>query len=239
MVRVGDVIHLSSTRLVIEEHDSDDHPAATDGVFTGRGPRPDLDLEETQGFSGRASAEDMVSLLVTTAAAVRRGAIGEPLSWAVERLGLEALVVLYRDSDGSVSMVTGDLGLIRSSDALADCARARRQAEPGSRISGSARPSCGADATRPHSGRTRGPHGRRRCGAVIAAVEAVLGSGNPPCQPAPRRRPSRPGLRRWQPLRRMWAFRNQRVQAPRGGFALSGRPVLLGEPAPASRSSPG
>lgn len=80
MVRVGDVIHLSSTRLVIEDHDSADESAAPSGEAAGDSRPPGPDLDETQGFSGRASAEDMVSLLVTTAAAVRRGAIGEPLS---------------------------------------------------------------------------------------------------------------------------------------------------------------
>jgi len=136
-VRVGDVIHLSSTRLVIEEHDSAEQSGGASGDDTSpRGARG-LAVEETQGFSGRASAEDMVSLLVTTAAAVRRGAIGEPLGWAVERLGLKALVVLYRDADGNVSMVSsaGDLGpLIRSSDALARIAREHRGKQSGTHI---------------------------------------------------------------------------------------------------------
>lgn len=244
MVRVGDVIHLSSTRLVIEEHDSDDHPAATDGEVTGRGPRPNLDLEETQGFSGRATAEDMVSLLVTTAAAVRRGAIGEPLSWAVERLGLEALVVLYRDSDGNVSMVSsaGDLGpLIRSSDALARIAREHGGKQSGTRISEInelGETLLVAPMQRDHILVARfvgAPPAVADMRAVIAAVEAVLGSGNPPCPagsaPGDRRDPE---LRRFgSPLHRIAGLSEEINECKRRAaeFALSGRPVLLvGEP---------
>jgi DNA-binding NtrC family response regulator len=243
-VRVGDVIHLSSTRMVIEDHDSTDQAAASSGEIAGGSGLPELDLEETQGFSGRASAEDMVSLLVTTAAAVRRGAIGEPLSWAVERLGLEALVVLYRDADGNVSMVSsaGDLGpLIRSSAALTHIAREHAGKQSGTRITEInelGETLLVAPMQRDHLliARFEGaPPAVADMRAVIASVEAVLGSGNPPCPagsaPGDRRDPE---LRRFgSPLHRIAGLSGVINECKRRAaeFALSGRPVLLvGEP---------
>jgi len=243
-VRVGDVIHLSSTRLVIEEHDSAEPPAGTRGDDTSpRAPRG-LAVEETQGFAGRASAEDMVSLLVTTAVAVRRGAIGEPLSWAVERFGLEALVVLYRDADGNVSMVSsaGDLGpLIRSSEALARIAREHGGKQAGTHIteiSELGETLLVAPMERDHIliARFEGaPPAVADLRAVIAAVEAVLCSGNPPwpagSSPGDRRDPE---LRRFgSPLHRIAGLSDVLNECKRRAaeFAGSARPVLLaGEP---------
>jgi len=243
-VRVGDVIHLSSARMVIEEGGPGDLPSGSGGDDAI--PRRPLGptVEETQGFSGRASAEDIVSLLVTTAAAVRRGAIGEPLSWAVERFGLDALVVLYRDDDGNVSMVSsaGDLGpLVRSSDTLARIAREHAGKQAGTRISEISELGESllvAPMQRDHVlvARFEGaPPAVGDMRAVIAAVEAVLCSGNPPCPaglaPGDRRDPE---LRRFgSPLHRIAGLSDIINECKRRAaeFAGSGRPVLMaGEP---------
>jgi DNA-binding NtrC family response regulator/pSer/pThr/pTyr-binding forkhead associated (FHA) protein len=239
-VRVGDVIHLSSTRLVIEEHDAAEPSAGTRGDDTSpRGKRAPA-IEETYGFSGRASAEDMVSLLVTTAEAVRRGAIGEPLSWAVDRFGLKALVVLYRDADGNVSMVSsaGDLGpLIHSSEALARIAREHGGKQAGTHIteiSELGETLLVTPMQRDHIliARFEGaPPAVADLRAVIAAVEAVLCSGNPPwpagSSPGDRRDPE---LRRFgSPLHRIAGLSDAINERKRRAaeFAGSGRPVLL------------
>jgi hypothetical protein len=238
-VRVGDVIHLSSTRLVIEDHGSVDD-ASDPGSETG--PRPGLDGlgEETQSFSGRASAQEMVSLLVVTAAAVRRGAVGEPLGWAVERLGLDAVVVLYRDGDGDVSMVSsaGDLGpLVRSSEALSQIARDHAGKRTGTRITEVTDLGESLLVTPMQGGhvlvaRCAGaPPAVADMRALIAAVEAVLCSGNPPmpagAAPGDRRDPE---LRRFgSPLHRIAGLSEVINECKRRAaeFASSASPVLL------------
>ena len=243
-IRVGDVIHLSSTRLVVEDQDSADLSSTAGGDDTSpRGARPPA-VEETQGFSGRASAEDMVSLLVATAAAVRRGAIGEPLSWAVDKLGLEGLVVLYRDADGHVSMVSsaGDLGpLIRSGEGLARIAREHRAKQSGTHITEIrelGESLLVAPMERGHLLIARfagAPPAVADMRGVIAAVEAVLCSGNPPCPPglAPGDRRD-PELRRFgNPLHRIAGLSEVVNECKRRAaeFAGSSRPVVLaGEP---------
>jgi transcriptional regulator with AAA-type ATPase domain len=158
------------------------------------------------GYSGNASAEEMVSLLSLTSHAVRRGAVGEPLAWAVEHLGLEALVVLYRDQDDGVSMVSsaGDLGpLMRSADALTAMALEQQGPHAGTRItqlSDHGESLLVAPMRRQHVLIVRfagSPPAVGDLRAVIASVEAVLCSGNPP-QPAP----AAPGERRDPELRR-------------------------------------
>jgi DNA-binding NtrC family response regulator len=244
MVRVGDVIHLSSARLVIEEHDSGESAASATGDDTSPRHPEGFGVDETQGFSGRASAEDMVSLLVTTAAAVRRGAIGEPLGWAVERLGLEGLMVLYRDADGNVSMVSsaGDLGpLARSSEAMARLAREHAGKQSGTRISETdvlGERLLVAPVQRCHVLIARfagAPPAVADLRAVIASVEAVLSSGNPPCPagaaPGDRRDPE---LRRFgSPLHRIAGLSGVINECKRRAAELAGggRPLLLaGEP---------
>ena len=202
----GDTVHLSSARLVVEEEGSGDQVLKDTETSTATTPAARDMSEETIGYSGQASAEDMVALLVVTAQAVRRGAVGEPLSWAVEHLGLEALVVLYRDEDDGVSMVSsaGDLGpLMRSSGALTTIAREQKGQHAGTRItqlSEHGESLLVAPMRRRHVLVARfsgSPPAVGDLRAVIAAVEAVLCSGNPP-QPAN----AVPGERRDPELRR-------------------------------------
>lgn len=202
----GDTVHLSSARLMVEEEGSDDDPLKGDETDTGVAVSGGDLSEETMGYSGQASAEDMVSLLAVTSQAVRRGAVGEPLSWAVEHLGLEALVVLYRDEDEGVSLVSsaGDLGpLMRSSNALTALARDQKGQYAGTRItqlSEHGESLLVAPMRRRHMLVARfsgSPPAVGDLRAVIAAVEAVLCSGNPP-----QASPAVPGERRDPELRR-------------------------------------
>ncbi len=205
--RIGDTIYLSSIRMAVEEEISGDQisePIGTGGDLAD--PADASTSDETMAYSGQASAEEMVSLLVTTSGAVRRGAVAEPLAWAVEHLGLDAAVVLYRDEDGGVSMVSsaGDLGeLVRSSDALTRIAREQEGQYSGTRItqlSQSGQSLLVAPIHRQHvlvvpfSG---APPAVGDVRAVMASVEAVLGSGNPPAPAG-----SVPGDRRDPELRR-------------------------------------
>lgn len=238
-VRIGDVIHLSTTRLLIEDHDSVEH-ASDPGSETGPQRRLDPEVEETQGFAGRASAEEMVSLLVVTAAAVRRGAVGEPLSWAVERLGLEAVVVLYRDENGDVSMVSsaGDLGpLVRSSDTLSQIAREHAGKRSGTNITEVTELGESLLVTPMQRGHVLAarfagaPPAVADMRALIASVEAVLCSGNPPLPagavPGDRRDPE---LRRFgSPLHRIAGLSEAINECKRraGEFASSTNPLLL------------
>jgi len=185
----GDLVSLSSARLVIVE--------AGSGVFM---TDPELELdpsdpsaspipEDTQVYTGVASAEDMVALLVTTSTAVRTGSVGDPLSWAVERFGLKGAAVLYRDAEDNVAMVTsaGDLGpLVTSSDTLTRLARQQKRHRAGTRIqqvSELDQSLLVAPMQRDHVLVVRfagQPPSIGDIRAVIAAVEAVLCSGNPP-----------------------------------------------------------
>jgi len=185
----GDLVNVSSARLVVVEVGSGGFSVVPDTDVRGRpsdssGPQ----REDTHGYPGEATAEDIVSLLVTTSAAVRRGAVAEPLMWAVERFGLDALVVLYRDDRDNVAMVSsaGDLGpLVRSSNTLTRIARAQKDHRSGTRIqlvSELGESLLVAPMRRDHvlvvrfSGK---PPAIADLRAVIAAVEAVLCSGNP------------------------------------------------------------
>jgi DNA-binding NtrC family response regulator len=112
--RCGDQLNISSARMVILEVSS----GAFSGVSVpgpGREQASEADSrDDTMKFRIEATAEDMVSLLETAAAAVARGALAEPLKWAVDNLGIDGVVVLYRDESNNVAMVTsaGDLGLL-------------------------------------------------------------------------------------------------------------------------------
>lgn len=184
----GDLVNLSSARLVVLESGSGAH--AVSSFVGGRRGRPEKGAQEdTQGYSGAASAEDMVSLLVTTASAVRRGAVGEPLTWAVERFGFEAAVVLYRDTQDNVAMVSsaGDMGpLVRSSGTLARVVREQKGYRAGTRIQQIVELGESllvSPMQRDHVLVVRftgQPPAIGDIRALIAAVEAVLCSGNPP-----------------------------------------------------------
>ena len=205
--RIGDTVHLSSIPAVVEEEGSEE-PVGVTAESGGEGvtDADRSDPEETQAFSGQASAEEMVSLLVTTSGAVRRGAVVEPLAWAVEHLGLDAAVVLYRDDEGGVSMVSsaGQLGdLVRSSETLTRIAREQEGQYSGTRISQldeSEESLLVAPIHRQHVlvvPFTGAPPPVGDIRAVMASVEAVLGSGNPPAPAG-----SVPGDRRDPELRR-------------------------------------
>jgi len=124
----GDMVHLSSARLVIVELGTGSYPTRPEAVVTLDDDSAAEGREETQNYRGEASMEDVVSLLETTAAAVRRGAVADPLKWAVDHLGFDGAVVLYRDENDSVAMVSsaGELGqLARNSAVLTRLATGR------------------------------------------------------------------------------------------------------------------
>jgi hypothetical protein len=132
----GDMVHLSSARLVIVE--------VTTGSFTTTpevisGPEDDRSTisEDTQKFRGEASMEDVVTLLETTASAVAGGSLVEPLAWAVDHLGFDGAVVLYRDAHGNVAMTSsiGDLGVVgRDTDMLTTLANEHVVSSGGTRV---------------------------------------------------------------------------------------------------------
>jgi hypothetical protein len=118
----GDMVHLSSARLVIVEVTSGVYSVSPDAIAVGDDDSSVQGREETHKYRSEATIEDVVSLLETTAAAVARGALADPLAWAVDRLGFDGALVLYRDRHESVAMVSsaGDLGkLARKGGVLA------------------------------------------------------------------------------------------------------------------------
>ena len=126
----GDMVHLSSARLVIVELGTGSYPTGPEAILRRDDDSDIQRTETTQKFRGEASMEDVVSLLETIANAVRCGAPAEPLSWAVEHLGFDGAVVLYRDEKDSVAMIcsAGDLGqLARKSGILAKLATDHKQ----------------------------------------------------------------------------------------------------------------
>jgi len=121
----GDMVHISSARLVIVELGTGSYPTGPDAILRQGDDSGVHWTEETQKFRGEATMEDVVSLLETVANVVQRGGLAEPLIWAVDRLGLDGAVVLYRDENDSVAMIcsAGDLGqLARESGILAKLA---------------------------------------------------------------------------------------------------------------------
>jgi len=184
----GDMVHLSSARLVIVELGTGSYPTRPDAIANLDDDSAATDREETQNYRGEASMEDVISLLETTAMAVRRGALADPLKWSVDYLGFDGAVVLYRDENDRVAMVSsaGELGqLARNSAVLTRLAtgrtrsmasgiRVRQVTELGENLLVA---TVGADhvlvvrftGQPPAIGDLR---------SLIAAVSAVLGSGN-------------------------------------------------------------
>lgn len=114
----GDQIGLSSASLMIVEAgvDSGGDSSSGEAVQVRSGGQVDSGLDTTQHRLG-ASPDDLVVLLEMTGAAVARGGVTAPLDWAVERLGADAALVVYRDPSGDVAVVAseGDLtGLVNS-----------------------------------------------------------------------------------------------------------------------------
>jgi two-component system nitrogen regulation response regulator NtrX len=185
----GDMIGVSSARLVVVEVGSGSFTPVPEFGTASTASEGGSDQEDTLGVSSAASAEEMVSLLVTTSNAVRMGAVAEPLNWAVERFALPGAAVLYRDKDDNVAMVSsaGDLGpLVRSSDTLAQLVKAQERYRGGTRIqqvNELGESILMVPMRRDHllvarySGQ---PPAIGDLRAVIAAIEAVLCSGNPP-----------------------------------------------------------
>jgi transcriptional regulator with AAA-type ATPase domain len=183
----GDMVHLSSARLVIVEVTDGAYPLGPEVIAPTDDRSGADDTDSTQKFRSEASMEDVVSLLETTATAVRRGAVADPLTWAVDYLGFDGTLVLYRDAKDNVAMVSsaGDLGqLAQSSGVLARLAtdhqlaravgtRVQQVKELGENL-------LVATVDRDHvlvvrySGRSPAIGDLR---SVIASVSAVLGSG--------------------------------------------------------------
>jgi len=112
----GDMVHLSSARLVIVEVGTGNFAPEPDAVMRREDDSESREPEETERFRSDASMEDVVTLLETTASAVRCGSLAEPLGWAVAHLGFDGVVVLYRDEHDDVAMIAsaGDLGGLAS-----------------------------------------------------------------------------------------------------------------------------
>jgi two-component system nitrogen regulation response regulator NtrX len=240
----GDLISLSSARMVIVEAGSGVFMTDLEADAEPSDPHVSAISEDTQVYTGVASAEDMVALLVTTSTAVRTGAVGEPLTWAVERFGLKGAAVLYRDAEDNVAMVTsaGDLGpLVTSSETLTRLAREQKRHRAGTRIqqvNELGQSLLVAPMQRDHVLVVRfagQPPSIGDIRAVIAAVEAVLCSGNPPGL-TPRSAVERrdPEVRRFgNPLQRIAGLSHSINECKRQAveFAASDDPLFIsGEP---------
>ena len=115
----GDQIGLSSATLMIVEAGVDSGSESSSGdAVEARSRAVDEGLDTTQHRLG-ASPDDLVALLEATGAAVARGGVRAPLDWAVERLGADAALVVYRDAGGDVAIVAseGDLTALVNSHA--------------------------------------------------------------------------------------------------------------------------
>ena len=183
----GDMIHLSSARLVIVEVGTGSYPTSPEVIAHFDDESGAQGREETQNYRNEATMEDVISLLETTAAAVRRGALADPLTWAVNHLGFDGAVVLYRDLNDSVAMVSsaGDLGeLARNSEVLTKLAtehklssskgtRVRQAREMGEDLLVASVASDHVLVVR-YAGR---PPAIGDLRSLIASIDAVLGSG--------------------------------------------------------------
>ncbi|MCP4900280.1 MAG: FHA domain-containing protein [bacterium] len=113
-VKCGDELCLSSARFVILEVSSSNDPVSGDDLRneSSKSVRVSQASEDTQKYRGEASLSDMISLFEAAASAVRRGTLEEPLLWAIEKLGLDGAMILYRDEGEKIAMVAscGELG---------------------------------------------------------------------------------------------------------------------------------
>ncbi len=235
----GDLLNLSSARLVVVEVGSGAYTMTADAKSGGALRRGKGEREDTQGYPGEATVEDMVSLLITTSSAVRRGAVAEPLTWAVDRFGLRAAVILYRDSDDNVAIVSsaGDLGpLVRSSATLAKIVRDQKGYRGGTRIqqvSELGETLLVAPMQRDHVLIVRfegQPPAIGDVRAVIAATEAVLCSGNPPSPETVMVDRRDPEVRRFgSPLQRIAGLSEAIAECKRQAaeYARRDEPVLI------------
>lgn len=127
--RPGDLVALSSARLLLVE---DGSQGSTGGTGAGReshaaDPGDSGVRDETGQVRIHVGVDDLVQLLDVTAAAVENRALADPLAWAVGNLDLAAAIVIYRDADGRVAVVSsaGDLGpLVGSHRTLVEIAGA-------------------------------------------------------------------------------------------------------------------
>lgn len=182
----GDMVHLSSARLVIIEVGSGSYPPGLEAAI-GNDDEDGAPREETEKYRSEASMEDIVSLLERTAGAVERGDLGAPLRWAVDHLGFEGGVVTYRDAHDNVAMVAsaGELGqltrrggklsrlVVDTGPARPAGTRVRQVTEHGERLLVATVGEQHALVLR-YSGRPPAVSDLR---SVIAAVGAVLASG--------------------------------------------------------------
>lgn len=186
-LRCGDLIGLSSARLVVVETTTDGLRPATD-PGSSDDDSPGLAREDTQQFRSETSVEDLVELLEVTAGAVGASAVAAPLTWAVRHFRLDAAVVLFRGPDDRVGMITsaGDLGpLVSNSDVLARLVLEQRVgASEGARIQQvnelGERLIVARVGDRGHVLVARAPHTSpevTEVRALVAAVEAVLVAG--------------------------------------------------------------
>lgn len=125
--RAGDLLSLSSARLIIAEPGLDEFSAESGE----HGPAVSDEISNTLERRIQIPVEELVDLLEITGHAVRRCAVAEPLGWAGRVLGLKASLLLYCDDDQRISIVSsaGDLGpLMTNSEALMDLVRDNRHA---------------------------------------------------------------------------------------------------------------
>ncbi len=183
-VRCGDLIALSSARLVVVETSGGGLLARTDPSSVDD-DSPGVRREDTQQFRSQTTVEDLVELLELTAGAVRSSAVAAPLSWAVRHFDLDAAVVLVRGPEDRVGMLTsaGDLGpLVGNSGLLARLVLEPRATTPsGARIQQLNELGERLVVARLGDGEhvlvARAPHGAPEVTdlrALVASVEAVL-----------------------------------------------------------------
>lgn len=131
-VRCGDLISLSSARLVVVEVSSGAYAMVPDTA--GDDVPFDDSSEDTNAQTVMVPTEQLIGLFQEVADAIPRGALAAPLAWAVTHLALDAALLLYADPTGSVSLVTsaGDLGpWTTESTALAGMVREHAPDTPG------------------------------------------------------------------------------------------------------------
>jgi transcriptional regulator of acetoin/glycerol metabolism len=111
--RPGDMLALSSARLLFIEEGSQASTGSGRRDESGVGSTPsNQPQDETGQVRIHVGVDDVVRLMDVTARAMEHRALAEPLAWAVDHLDLDAALVVYRDPDGRVAVVSsaGDLG---------------------------------------------------------------------------------------------------------------------------------